>query len=135
MGYDTTLITSTIIPRVMSISKDDMNAMVMARALVLDTGRVLVCQKDETALTLHGAADNFLAYLEPNSHGTLQMKPLHGSKPIRASGSQDDSRVGYLNTDFELIYLDDDEQVKPLRWACSAQVRGMLVNFACGCQC
>lgn len=134
LGYEEAIVTKASKPSQVPEKEDHNLHLTKARALTFDTGQILCCQKDVSSLTLLGASQGLMAYLRPTDSGRLELAQLPFCRPvIRVAGQQASELPGRASVTFQLVYVDEDERVKPLTWPCDAFVQGLLVCYQCKC--
>ena len=74
-----------------------------------------------------------VALLKPDTHGRLELTELPCVPSIKSLGQHGSELSGQSTVAFELIYVDEDDKVKPLSWPCGAYAEGLLVGLKCGC--
>lgn len=133
LGYSEDVVARGVKPRVVHAQDDRHNALVKSRALAYDTGQIMCCQKYVSSSTLRGAGESMVALLKPDTHGRLELTELPCVPSIKSLGQHGSELSGQSTVAFELIYVDEDDKVKPLSWPCGAYAEGLLVGLKCGC--
>ena len=133
LGYSEDVLARGAKPRALHAQDDKHNALVKSRALAYDTGQIMCCQKYVSSSTLRGAGESMVALLKPDTHGRLELTDLPCVPSIKNLGQHGSEIPGQSTVAFELIYVDEDDKVKPLSWPCGAYAEGLLVGLKCGC--
>lgn len=133
LGYSEDVVTRGLKPHAVHAQDDRHNALVKSRALAYDTGQIMCCQKYVSSSTLRGAGESMVALLKPDTHGRLELTELPCVPSIKSLGQHGSELSGQSTVAFELIYVDEDDKVKPLSWPCGAYAEGLLVGLKCGC--
>jgi hypothetical protein len=100
-----------------------------ARALIMDTGPVVVSDNNASSMTTVGITDSYMATLYPANFGTTMVIPSAESSflpPTMILSKNVFGSSGFVTANFKLSRFFENDQFVNLRWTMGAYISGTL---------
>jgi len=137
LGYEEREILSTSRPCSMRTQDIKIDFEKKSLILCLDTGPVIVSQQNYSSDNLIGSTNQWLSTLTQSETGKLKCRwnTMNYAPPINLSNLNSSQRKsGYRIIRMQLFCFDDNGNMTPLDWPCSAYIQGQLVGYECNCR-